>query len=164
MGNSNGSSSGEKDFGYEVVSEDVGPDGNPGYYVISSANDLQSLNAVAQDIQQHLLHEGYGSINFVKSRTDVHSSGENLVGMALLFQNETWARIQLSDDSLSSEEVDKVVAATADNGYVWTVVDGKNLPVFPAWFTEQRGSASASATATATATPSASATAIAGTP
>ncbi len=149
---------GGSDVDYEVVSEDVGTDGSSYYYyVVSSSNDLESLNLVAQEIQQERLQQSSGVIMFFKSQADVPDGDP--VGVALIYLDEMQARAHYADDdlSLSSDEVEQMVDVLADNGYVYTYVlpGGEGIPVLPDFMTEDRTPASATATASASASPSA---------
>jgi hypothetical protein len=60
---------GTEDVAYDVVSIVDNTDGKPNYSVVSSANDLESLNLVAQDIQQQRLQTGQGSVGRGEPRT-----------------------------------------------------------------------------------------------
>lgn len=152
---------GGSDVDYEVISEDVGPDGDGNYYnVVSSSNDLESLNLVAQEIQRELLETGQGAVTFFDSRAGAESANlDSMVGTAFLYQDETQARAAFPDNAgadLSSEEVERVVDVIAENGYVWTTVNGgEHLPTMPGFMYEDRNPGSATATASASATPSA---------
>ena len=73
------------DVTYEVVSEVVGTDGDSQLYnVVSFSDDLESLNLVAQQIQQGRLQRNSGIITFYESRADV--PGGDPVGAALGFR------------------------------------------------------------------------------
>lgn len=157
---------GEKDVAYDVVSEDEGTDGDSQVYnVVSTSNDLESLNLVAQEIQQERLQQNSGTVIFYKSRADVPNSDP--VGVASIFLDEMQVRANYADDalSLSSEEVEQMVDLLADNGYVMTSLSyieggetGGILPEMPDFMMEDRDTASASPTSAASpsASPSAS--------
>ncbi|QIN82781.1 hypothetical protein GBA63_09060 [Rubrobacter tropicus] len=164
IGSSGGSdrSGGATDVAYDVVSEEVNTDGNPSYYVVSSANDLESLNVVAQEIQRELLQTNQGSVTFFDNRAAAESVDlEAMVGLAFLFLDEMQVRSHYADGTvpLSSEEVEQVVDAMAGNGYVQTSVEGgDSLPVMPDFMYEpvDSSSATSSSSASSTASPSVS--------
>ncbi len=144
---------GGSDVDYEVVSEDVGTDGDSQvYHVVSSSNDLKSLNLVAQEIQQERLQQSSGMIAFYKSRADVPNGDP--VGVASIFSDEMQVRA-LYDGLWSSEEVEQIVDLFADNGYVLTSVlpSHKSIPAMPDFMYEVPNPTSATATSTASANP-----------
>jgi len=149
------------DVDYEVISEGVGTDGEGSYYnVVSTSNDLESLNLVAQEIQQERLQQSSGIIIFYKSRADVPNG--DAVGTSSIYLDETEVRSSFSDIEgapLSSDEVEQVVDLIAENGYVYTnvVPSGAGLPAMPKFMTEPINSSSASPTSTASSSASPSA-------
>jgi hypothetical protein len=127
------------DVAYDVVSEDVGTDGDSVFYsVVSSSNDLESLNLVAQQIQQGRLQHNSGAISFYETRAEV--PGGEPVGAAVIYLDEMHVRSEYSQNdgaNLSPEEVEQMVDVLAENGYVYTYVlpGGEGIPVLPDFMT-----------------------------
>ena len=131
------------DVTYEVVSEVVGTDGDSQLYnVVSFSDDLESLNLVAQQIQQGRLQRNSGIITFYESRADV--PGGDPVGAAVVYLDDMQVRSEYSDNDifppLSPEEVEQVVNVLGVNGSVYTYVlpGGEGIPVLPDFMTEDR--------------------------
>jgi hypothetical protein len=131
------------DVTYEVVSEVVETDGDSrSYNVVSFSDDLESLNPVAQQIQQGRLQRNSGIVTFYESRADV--PGGDPVGGAGVYLDEMQVRSEYSDDGifppLSSEEVEQVVNVLGVSGSVYTYVlpGGEGIPVLPDFMTEDR--------------------------
>jgi hypothetical protein len=131
------------DVTYEVVSEVVGTDGDSQLYnVVSFSDDLESLNLVAQQIQQGRLQRNSGIITFYESRADV--PGGDPVGAAVVYLDDMQVRSEYSDNDifppLSPEEVEQVVNVLGVNGSVYTYVlaGGEGIPILPDFMTEDR--------------------------